>query len=175
VVLSAASLADEQGLDAVTLGALALRLGVRTPSLYNHIAGLSGLRCELALLGIRELSRRLARAALGTSGDDAVRSIALAYRAFAREHPGLYAASLRPDVRDPEQQEAGREVVDIALAVLAPYGLRGDAAIHAVRGLRSALHGFASLEAAGAFDLPLDRDQSFEYLICLFISGLRRQ
>ncbi len=53
MVGTAAALADEQGLDGVTLAALALRLGIRTPSLYNHVAGLEGLRRELALFGTR--------------------------------------------------------------------------------------------------------------------------
>jgi len=55
VVEAAASFADEEGLEGVTLAELAARLGVRTPSFYNHVAGLEGLRRELALLGIREL------------------------------------------------------------------------------------------------------------------------
>ena len=51
VVRAAADLADAKGIDALTLGEVAARLGVRTPSLYNHIAGLDGLRRDLALLG----------------------------------------------------------------------------------------------------------------------------
>ena len=66
VVQAAAALADEEGLEEVTLAELASRLGVRTPSLYNHVAGLEGLRRELALLGTRELGRRLGRAANAT-------------------------------------------------------------------------------------------------------------
>jgi AcrR family transcriptional regulator len=42
VVEGAASLADEKGLEAVTLTALASELGIRTPSLYNHVDGLEG-------------------------------------------------------------------------------------------------------------------------------------
>lgn len=63
VVGAAAALADEAGLEGVTLGRLAGRLGVRTPSLYNHVDGLEGLRRELALLGTRELGERLGRSA----------------------------------------------------------------------------------------------------------------
>jgi hypothetical protein len=38
-------------------------------------------------------------------------------------------------------------VLGVVLDVLASYGLRGDDALHAVRGLRSVIHGFATLEA----------------------------
>src|SRR3954469_10643694 len=106
VVQAAAALADIAGLGQLTLADLAARLGVRTPSLYNHVAGLPGLRRDLALLGTRELSMRLSRAAIGKSGDAAVQSVCQAYRAFVNEHPGLYAATVRSalltDQPDPE-------------------------------------------------------------------------
>ncbi len=173
VVSAAAALADQQGLDEVTLGALAARLGVRTPSLYNHVEGLSGLRGDLALFGLKELTARVARAAIGKSADDAVLALARAYRTFARERPGLFAASIRPpDPANPALQAAAQELIEIVLAVLVPFGLHGDQAIHAVRALRSVVHGFVSLEAAGGFAIPLDLDESFEYLIRIYLRGL---
>ncbi|WJH31593.1 TetR/AcrR family transcriptional regulator [Paenibacillus sp. CC-CFT742] len=39
---AAAQLADSDGFQALTLAALAQRLDVRSPSLYNHISGLPG-------------------------------------------------------------------------------------------------------------------------------------
>ena len=76
------------------------------------------------------------------------------------------------DADDHELQEVGREVIEVILAVLAAYKLRGDEALHAVRGLRSIVHGFVSLEAAGGFGLPLDLDESFRRLVQMFIRGL---
>lgn len=175
VIQAAADLADESGMDGVTLGSLAARLGVQPPSLYNHVAGLPGLRRALALAGLQELARRLERAAVGKAGDDALLAIAHAYRAFAHTHPGVYAATLRaPDPADAELAIAAAEVVDIVLAVLAGYRLEGDDALHATRGLRSLLHGFAALEAVGGFGLPLSLDESFSRLLQVFIVGLRQ-
>ena len=179
VVRAAATIADTSGLEQVTLSDVATRLGVRTPSLYNHVAGLPGLRRELALLGTRELSACLARATIGKSADDAVFALAQACRAFVRAHPGLYAATVRSvrllDQQDSELVAAQTDLVEILLAVLAAYGLRGEASLHAVRGLRSVIHGFATLEAAGAFGLPLDIDTSFEQLVRIYIAGLRAE
>ena len=95
VVEAAASLADEKGLEAVTLTALASELGIRTPSLYNHVAGLEGLRRELALLGVRELGQRLSRAAAGKATDEGIVRPAKAYRGFVKEPPGLFSATVR--------------------------------------------------------------------------------
>ncbi|HEX6709237.1 MAG TPA: TetR-like C-terminal domain-containing protein [Rubrobacter sp.] len=177
VVEAAAELADEEGFEALSLSILASRLGIRTPSLYNHVAGLDGLRRELALLGIRELGRRLGRAAIGKTTDDATFALARAYREFVKERPGLYAATVRSSrlsyPEDPAFQAVERETLETVLAVIASYGLRGDDALHAARGFRSTVHGFATLEVAGGFGIPLDLDESFERLLHIFVAGLR--
>ena len=54
-------------------------------------------------------------------------------------------------------------------------GLRGEEGLHAVRGLRSVVHGFASLEVAGGFGLPLNLDESFRRLVEMFIHGLQKE
>ena len=174
VVAAAAAIADAEGPEAVTLARLADELGVRSPSLYNHVAGLDGLRREVALLGLRELTARLVAATDGKRGDDALVALAEAYRGFARERPGLYPATLRavaPD--DAELIRASEELLAVVLAALEGYGLQGEDALHAVRGLRSVVHGFVALEATGGFGLPLDRDESFRRLLRAFTRGLR--
>jgi hypothetical protein len=47
------------------------------------------------------------------------------------------------------------------LAILASYGLYGEEAVHAARGLRSVAHVFASLEVAGGLGMVLDPKESF--------------
>ncbi|GIF73982.1 TetR/AcrR family transcriptional regulator [Asanoa siamensis] len=166
VVDEAARLADEVGLDRLTLAQVASRLGVSLPSLYKHVPGLDGLRRLLALRGIRELTAATTTAAVGRSGPAALRAVAVAYRDYARAHPGPYAASLRaPDPGDAEYQAAAEGAVAVFLAVLDGYGLSGDRAIDATRVARSALHGFVAIDAAAGFGLPLSLDSSFEQLV----------
>ena len=176
VVQSAAELIEAEGLEALSLGRLAKQLNVQTPSLYNHVAGLPGLYRELALLSTRELGERTGAAAIGKSGSAAVLAVAEAYRGYVKDHYGMYMTGLRSSEQqtpiDVELQAAQERVVQIALAVVASFGLQGDDALHAVRGLRSIVHGFATLEVAGGFGLPLDCDESFRRLITAFINGL---
>lgn len=173
IAQAAGELADQIGLDKLTLSAVALHLGVRTPSLYNHVEGLEGLRRELSLLGMIELDRRLRRAALGKSCDDALDSMLHAYRAFAKERPGVYESTLHAPVPDDLQiQVASQAIVDTVLTVLEPYKLNHDDAIHVVRGFRAIGHGFATLEAAGAFGIDLETDDSYRRLISAFLRGL---
>lgn len=174
VVAAAAAIADAEGLDALTLGALAERLGIRTPSLYNHVAGMSGLRRELTLLGLRQITECLGTAIMGKAGKEAVLALAEAYRAYVIEHPGVYATTLRATPSDDAAlQQASQRLIELVVAALSAYALHDDDAIHAVRGLRSLVHGFASLEVAGGFGMPLDRDESFQRLIGTFVAGLR--
>ncbi|HEY9899098.1 MAG TPA: WHG domain-containing protein [Pantanalinema sp.] len=176
VVRAAVELVDAEGLEGLNLSRLAERLGVRPPSLYKHVAGLDAVQRGIALEGIRAIARRMTHAAVGKAGDDAMLAIAEAYRVYAKEHPGLYAATLRaPASEDREWIEASEEVLGIILRVLVPYGLDETGALHAIRGLRSLVHGFASLESSGGFGMPLDIDESFRRLMVSFLQGLRSQ
>jgi AcrR family transcriptional regulator len=176
VVEVAGELADEIGLENLALAQVAERLGIKLPSLYNHVAGLSGLRRELALLGGRRLAEQIGRAAIGKSEDVAVIAVAQAYRVFVLKHPGLYAGLVRaPADDDLDLRQVGQAIIDVVLAVLEPYQLGDDGAIHAVRGLRSIVHGFATLERAGGFGMPLDCDESFLRLLRAYTAGLRAE
>jgi AcrR family transcriptional regulator len=173
VVDAAAAIADAEGLDAVTLARVAGELGVRAPSLYNHVDGRAALLRALALRGVRELTAALRDAAIGRSGPDALAATARAYRASAIAHPGLYAASVAaPAPDDAEHQTAAQETVDVVYAVLRGWDLEGDDAVHAARAFRSAIHGFVLLEATGGFAIPVDVDTSFERLVATVAGGL---
>jgi AcrR family transcriptional regulator len=175
VIAAAAELADSRpgGLDAVTLTALADRLGIRTPSLYAHIDGLADLRRQLGARGGRQLTVAVIAATSGRAGRDALRSFAHAYREFAHAHPGAYAAMQRaPEARYAEPATAARELVDAIAAALSGYGLSGDDAIHAIRVVRAALHGFVSLEQLGGFRIPISLDETFERLVTMLDRSL---
>lgn len=174
VIQAAARLADQKGLDAVTLAKLARKLNIRTPSLYNHIDGLGGLRRELALLGIQELYRVMAEAGSHCTGPDAIRAMGYAYVDYVRNRPGLYEATFRtPDFADAVIQQANTRTLELVVHSLQECGLSGEDAVHAVRGFRSLLHGFASLESKGGFGMPLDVDESLRRLIDTFLLGIQ--
>jgi AcrR family transcriptional regulator len=175
VVDTAAGIADAEGLPAVTLARVAGDLGVRAPSLYNHVDGLPGLLRAVALLAVRELTAVLRDAAVGRSGEDALAATARAYRDYARAHPGRYAATVAaPAPDDAEHRAAAAETVEVVLAVLRGWDLDGDDGVHAARTFRSAIHGFVVLEAAGGFGIPLDLDESFDRLVATLAAGLAR-
>jgi AcrR family transcriptional regulator len=173
VVDAAARIADAEGLEAVTVARVASELGIKAPSLYNHVAGRDDLISALGVRALQALTEALTQASVGRSRDDALQGIAAAYRAYVLEHPGLYSATIRaPEADDRERQEAAEKVLAVVYAVLAGYGLEGDDAVHAARAVRSGLHGFASIEAAGGFGIPADRDESFRRMVAALAAGL---
>lgn len=162
----AAEVADREGLGALTMASVAGTLGVSVPSLYKHVDGLDGMRRLLTLRSTDELATAVTGAVLGRSGRDALVPMCHAYRGFAQRHPGRYAATVRaPASDDAEHQAAAERVLAPVLAVITGYGLPAPEQIHAVRVLRSGLHGFVVLELEGGFGLPEDVDASFDRLV----------
>ncbi|RKN17230.1 TetR/AcrR family transcriptional regulator [Micromonospora musae] len=174
VVREAARLVDEVGREQLTLAALAGRLGVALPSLYKHVRGADALAQKLSAYATAELADELTAAAVGRAGVDALHAVAAAYRAYARRHPGRYPATQQvPEPADPDHVAAGERAVGVIYAVLHGYGITGDAAVDAARTLRSALHGFVSLEAAGGFGLPRDLDRSYDEMVASLDTALQ--
>ncbi|MGG3451155.1 TetR/AcrR family transcriptional regulator [Domibacillus aminovorans] len=173
ILQKAVEIIDRDGYEDLSIGKLAGALSIRPPSLYNHIGGLSELKQRLAVFGCGKLYEQMIGAAVGLSGDEAVYALSLEYVYFARQHPGLYEATFRaPDLHAPDLREAQEKVVQIVVQVLAVYKLDEETILHMVRGLRSMLHGFTSIEQTGGFGLPLNLDESFHMMIKTFLKGL---
>jgi len=179
VVQTAAHLINTEGMQSLTLSRLARELSIRTPSLYNHIDGLPGLLRELALLNARSLAQVMKEAVIGKSGVQAIYSLSQAYRSYIKTYPGQYLISLPASGNlpepDPELEKAEAQAVQVVQAVLAGFQLVGNDNLHAIRGLRSLVHGFATLEVAGGFGLPLDCDESFRRLVEMYIYSLEHR
>jgi AcrR family transcriptional regulator len=154
VTLAGADLADEDGFERVTMSRVARRLGVTDAGLYTHVRSLEDLRGRIALLAADEKSLRIAEATAGRAGKDALVAFADAWRDYAREHPGRYAATQAAIRIDPELAAAApgpRRAVELTYGMLRGYGLAEPDLTDAVRLLRSTFHGFVALEAAGGF------------------------
>lgn len=174
VIEEAERIADEAGLPRLTLAAVAECLGVRQPSLYKHVEGMDALQRSISIRAKQELANVLARAAVGRERGEAITALAHAYRTWAREHPGRYDAAQRaPAPDDSDDLTASQAVVQIVADVLTAYRLRDEDAIDAIRALRSTLHGFITLEAAGSFRLSADIDRSFQRLVQGLVTALQ--
>jgi AcrR family transcriptional regulator len=175
VIETAQIVTDEVGLDGLTLAAIADRLDIKPPSLYNHIDGLDGLRRELALRGARHTTALIGSIRSVHEGEPALREMAYAYRRFALDHPGLYGATVETVVliEDDEVWRELSEAIGLLAEILAEMGIPTDRRLAAIRSVRSTLHGFVTLERTGGFGLPEDSDESFHTVVEMLIAGLR--
>jgi AcrR family transcriptional regulator len=177
VVEAAAEIADRDGLDALSLASVASRLGVRSPSLYNHVDGLGGMRRQLSIHASGLLTAELSDCVEGLESMQALRAIAEQLRSFAHRHPGLYDSFLPAPTpeQDPEMAAALAQPIGVAGSVLAEMGVDPATMVPLIRALRASIHGFVDLELRGGFGLPDDIDDSFTTSINLVIEAIAGQ
>ncbi|MEU4245595.1 WHG domain-containing protein [Actinoplanes sp. NPDC026619] len=176
VTAAGAALVDEIGFENLSMGLLAERLGVKTPALYKHVTSQADLAHRIAVQAMAEFADAIRDAIQGRAGSDALAAGAQAMRTYVREHPGRYAAGDAAAARQTGPDDpiipAVERVVASWAAMLRGYHLDSAQEIHALRMLRSALHGFSTLEAAGGFQFDASVDDSFTWMITFLDHGL---
>jgi AcrR family transcriptional regulator len=161
IVAAARALLEEGGLDAVTMQAVAGKVGVRAPSLYKHVNGRSALIGAIAQDVFAELDGALLPALQTDDPAEAVRIACSSYRSFARRSPGAYQllfSRLLPEARPTAESNAAGAagVLLIAERLVGPGRALGTARL-----FTAFIHGFVSMELAGAFRLGGDVDRAF--------------
>lgn len=168
---------DAVGGPPLSLSAVAVRAGVRTPSLYKHVGSLAELESRVAERVLQQLSTHVRDVIGRHQGEAAARAVLQAYRSFARAHPARYAALPVQPLADPRLAPCGRELMVAIGAALA--GRDGDGSadgadvdtvldaptVHAMRLLRSVADGWVRLELAGGFGMPVDVEASWAALV----------
>jgi len=176
IVNAALTFLDREGWDALTINALAMQLGTKGPSLYNHVNSLDDLRRTVRMRVVGDIIDMLNTVGQGRTRDDAVTAMASAYRSYAHHHPGRYSAFTRMPLGgdDPEFTDATRAAAAPVISVLASYGLDGEAAFYAALEFWSAMHGFVLLEMTGAMN-GVDTDAVFTDMVIRLATGMERR
>ena len=176
IVEGALTFLDREGWDSLTINALAMQLGTKGPSLYNHVSSLEDLRRAVRIRVIDDIITMLNRVGKGRARDDAILVMAGAYRSYAHHHPGRYSAFTRMPLGgdDPEYTAATRGAAAPVIAVLSSYGLDGDEAFYAALEFWSAMHGFVLLEMTGVMD-EIDTDVVFSEMVLRLAASLDRR
>jgi hypothetical protein len=131
------------------------------------------MRRLLAVKGYREMRLRIEQETVGLQGEEVLRRMAMAMRAFAHERPGLSAATFRNATTDsPEWRREGELLAATALAVFRRAGYDGETGILALRILRVVVRGFVLHEMASSFLDDVDYDATYARTLDVFIRGL---
>jgi len=174
IIGAARDLLEDGGLDAVSMAAVAKRVGVRPPSLYKHFADRDALIGAVATQAAVDLGDACADAVEAAGPDPTARlqALAVAYRTRAVAHPRatalLFAGIAPAAMPTPESQaEAARPVLDVVASIVGPAQ-----ALSAARVLTAFAHGFTSMETAGAFRVGGDVDEAYRFGISVLLAGL---
>ena len=152
IVSEAVACMEHTGQPTVSLHELARRLGVKPPSLYNHIQNTRQLQREVFRYAIDKFVSHQEEAVAGKERDQAVRAFAQAYHAFAVENKGLYRLIMSiPSQEDDQAKELALPLLKTAVEVLSGYGLPQKRVAHWQRVFRAILHGFIAQEDLGYF------------------------
>lgn len=174
VVVRAAALSDEIGLDAVTITKVGQSVGIAAPGVYRHVTDIDDLRAAIGALASTEVAGVLAAATSGRAGRDALTALTGALRGWARTHPGRYAAlQIAPDPDDAQGQAQSDQVLAVIGTALHAYALDGDDFTDAVRLVRSTVHGFIDLERHGGFKQSRSLDATFDRIVDALDAVLR--
>jgi AcrR family transcriptional regulator len=154
VLAAAENIVEHEGVDALTLRAVARAVGVSHTAPKNHFGDLQGLLSELAALGYRRYGEVLAGAmdAAGSDPRARMRAMGRAYVGFARTHPGMFLLMFRGERLDMtrpalrESIEQARQALRNATASIASVKPLPPLQL-AARGTASwaLVHGFAML------------------------------
>jgi len=174
IVSAAVKLIEEKGYKNFSMRLLADMLGIKTASLYNHVAGMEELHTEIGLFALRLQKQMQFDSIDGKQKDEAVYALADSYRRFAKEHWELYKIIMGiPKLPNAILQEAAAQIVDPIMEVLSGYSIDKSSKMHWQRVLRSIMHGFISQEEAGYFShFDVNADESYHIAVRCFLNGL---
>src|SRR5688500_8414643 len=147
IVSAARPILERDGADGLTMRRIAEAVGIRAPSLYKHFPDKAAVEIALIDEAFSDVAERFESAL--ANGEDSLKEIATAYRAFALAHPHLY----RLMTSGPLPRERLRPGVEARAA--APL-VRAVGDPDLARAVWAFAHGMVSLELDGRF--PPDAD-----------------
>lgn len=177
VVETAKELIEEIGFNDFSMRKLADKLEVKTASLYTHIESMEMLFTEVGLSALKEQHDYLLNAIAEKEGDDAVKTLAVAFRCFSIEHPALYQMIMQiPSGNNETLKKAAAMITEPFMIVLNNYQISDEQKMHWQRVIRGMMHGFVSEEQAGYFShYPVTIEESYKIAINCLINGLHSE
>lgn len=174
IVSRAAWLANEIGLENITLKMIAKEFGVQTPSLYNHIKSLEDLKKNLMIYGWKQLEQQILRSVAGVSGYEALRAMCYAFYEYATTNPGIFNAMLWYNkFQDEETVGVTEELFTVLFKIMGSLQISQENVNHLIRTFRSFLEGFSLLVNNQAFGNPISIKESFELSVEVLMAGIK--
>ena len=173
IIDTAYAIVEADGADALSLGAVARTLGVKTPSLYRYVANKAALIEAVNLRTLTQLFTAIDQALAVTDGDAAARLLAIGrtLRSFAHAHPHAYqlAMTAPPSQGRPDEELLVSFVLPVQ-AIMAEH-VGETASLSALRGLLALVHGFSMLELNEQLQRGGDLSATFDATVRAYLRG----
>lgn len=177
VVAAGVAVVCAEGADALGVSRVARELGIKPPSIYNYVDSGDELIRAVVIEANRQILEAFKDALRGVfNPSEQLRTLARTTRQWALEHGELYAlmGRVEPNNDDPEFAPILRDMLDLFARPFGQLGVPPQEHVHAIRGLRAAVHGFVLLENSGQFQLADNREASYDWLVEAVLRGSAR-
>jgi AcrR family transcriptional regulator len=170
---AARKILEEQGLDGVSMQAVADAVGVRPPSLYKHFADRADLLQAIIQDALEDLRRTVDRAvdSHGAAYQNLER-MAMAYRTFAKKNSGAYRLIFADQAPANEADLQARLASAATLLKILTEAIGPEKALPGARTLVAFLHGFVLMETTGLFRFGGDINQAFRFGVKTILDAL---
>lgn len=176
ILRTAIAIANRDGLEAISMHAIAREIKVKTPSLYKHVSGLQEVHDALHAAGLAALLEKVSDIPRNKSSKKRILLFAEQLTDFAQNSPALYQAiQISYIEKNEEIEQLGEKFMFILFSLFSDYQLSQEELIHVVRSFRSMLHGFLDLNRHEGFKLKTKLDESMKYGIDMLLSFLEEK
>jgi AcrR family transcriptional regulator len=151
IVAAARRLLEEDGPEALSMRNVAAEIGIRAPSLYEHVADKRALESAIIAAGLREQGVALREAVAQDGGADPLVAIAQSWRRWAHAHPHVYCLIYARDL-----DRGDEAVAEAELYAGAPLRELFDGDLIAARVIWAFAHGMVNLELTDRFPPQTD-------------------
>ncbi|MFI6284312.1 TetR/AcrR family transcriptional regulator [Streptomyces sp. NPDC051018] len=164
IVSAALEILERDGAEAMSMRAIADRVGIRAPSLYKHFPDKAAVETALIVVGMAETAEHLEAA---ESAQPGLLHLARAYRTHAVSHPHMY----RLTAAQPLPRHALPEGLEERAAAPLFRAVHGDPDV--ARATWAFAHGMVMLELDGRFPPGADLDTAWEVGCTAFESAAK--
>lgn len=165
---------DRDGWERLTIKALSDDLGIKSPSIYNYFKNLALLNEKIFLQINDDMISFLIFSTDKNKKQGAILEFSRAYREYAMTYPERYKFySFYPANNLSSFPSSSLNLRDFfAEIVKASFQISELEASHAIRTIRSYVHGFVMFELTGSWSNHFDLNESFEASIKLIVEGI---
>lgn len=167
VISAAITCLDTEGEGALGVNRVARELGIKPPSIYNHVQGNDDLRRAVAIEGWRQVLEHHRSQRLVSDHTQRFRGVVRSFRSFAKARPAFFAVTTSTwlDEQDPDVRPVWDEIFELFGQALAPFGLADQQLLYAGITVRATLQGFLGMERAQQITSPELADQTFDWMV----------